>query len=930
MSVRDLSDSVRIAADVVACEECGSTSRVGRGYCLNCLLHQGLGCETETTETLQQVLDEVDVRDADWRIGNYQILEEIGRGGMGVIYRARQRHSRRIVALKRILGFHSDSRETLARFRREAEAAASLDHPNILPIYEVSESEDGLPFFSMKFAAGGSLLDAARSLRDDPRRIVALMAKVTRAVQYAHGQGILHRDLKPGNILLDGRGEPLVSDFGLAKWLDTSSDLTRTLTIFGTPGYIAPEQAHGPAKNLTPAADIYSIGCVLFDLFTGRTPFLGEHALAVIKQASDKPAPKLRTFAPSADRDLETICTKCLEREPAARYQSAGDLAEDLERWLEGRPIVARPVSPPTRIWRWSKRNPKLAGSLAAAIVLGAIGVIGAFTSSRLSSVVRSHEIARHSIAMMPFEDFDNISISSPIAHTIEQAFTATLNSTKGIYLRPLPAGKKQQVDPWRPEDWKQLGHEAGARILLAGSVRQREGKQRVAVHLIDASSGTVVRTWLSETRSPLDAAKASVLKIADAVGTPRGEASNSVGLMAAVDGNVNATGGTISAEARSYYERGREFFFRYNLIDLARAVESFRKSLEIDPNYGQAYAMLATTCQQRSATDPNPRLLQEADAAAATALKIAPLLPEAHLAKADNLYFHGELRASIDSYLTAYELDPTSGRAAAKLGYAYALVGRPDLAISWFDKATRRETRPIYADNIGSAWFDLGDYEKAEQAFQTAAVFRPDLPVGPLGLAMVALFRGEYESARKQCQDARVKYKDNPQPLMISALVEFFSRHFAEAEKLYREALVSDRSGGVSLSGSVRFVSAIGFMRRAAGDEEEGKRLLQEARSLDEKDLASSPDNPERLYSLAADNAALGDHDATLAALEKAIATGWIDYRSAQLDPRFDSIRETQPFKEILIRLTNKVDEMRRQQSGRKLASTRGITNNE
>src|SRR5882762_10040841 len=341
--MNDISDSVRVESDVAACEECGSTSRVGRGLCLTCLLRRGLGCETETTETLETVLDEVDVRDADWRIGNYQILEEIGRGGMGVIYRARHRHSRRIVALKRILSYQAESQETLVRFRREAEAAASLDHPNILPIYEVSESDDGLPFFSMKFAAGGSLLDVSRSLRNDPRRIIALIAKVTRAVQHAHIQGILHRDLKPGNILLDGRGEPMVSDFGLAKWLDTSSDLTRTLTIFGTPGYIAPEQARGAAKSLTPAADIYSLGAVLFDLFTGRTPFLGEHALAVIKQASEKPAPKLRSINSKVDRDLETICARCLEREPQARYGCAADLAEDLERRLEGRPIIARP-----------------------------------------------------------------------------------------------------------------------------------------------------------------------------------------------------------------------------------------------------------------------------------------------------------------------------------------------------------------------------------------------------------------------------------------------------------------------------------------------------------------------------------------------------------------------------------------------------------
>ena len=275
MSALGIFDSVRIEADVTACDLCGSTSRVGRGLCLNCLLLRCLGSESESKSTLKRLLDAIEVRDADWRIGNYQILEEIGRGGMGVIYRARQRHSRRIVALKRMLSFQADSQETLARFRREAEAAASLDHPNILPIYEVSEGEDDLPFFSMKFAAGGSLVDAAPALRNEPRRSVELMAKVARAVHYAHSHGILHRDLKPGNILLDGRGEPLVSDFGLAKWLDTTSDVTRTLTIFGTPGYIAPEQAKGSAAKLTPAADVYSLGAILFESFHGAPAISG-------------------------------------------------------------------------------------------------------------------------------------------------------------------------------------------------------------------------------------------------------------------------------------------------------------------------------------------------------------------------------------------------------------------------------------------------------------------------------------------------------------------------------------------------------------------------------------------------------------------------------------------------------------------------------
>ena len=215
---RPLGLAPEYAGEAVKCEKCGATTRLDTGVCVSCLLREGLEAGGEVSRAVyESVLAEVDAPNKQWHLGNYEILDEIGRGGMGVIYRARQRHSRRIVAVKRVLSYQADSHETLMRFRREAEAVASLDHPNILPIYEVSESEDGLPFFSMKFATSGSLQKVAPALRAEPRRCVQLMAKVARAVEYAHGQGILHRDLKPGNILLDGRGEPLVSDFGLAN-----------------------------------------------------------------------------------------------------------------------------------------------------------------------------------------------------------------------------------------------------------------------------------------------------------------------------------------------------------------------------------------------------------------------------------------------------------------------------------------------------------------------------------------------------------------------------------------------------------------------------------------------------------------------------------------------------------------------------------------
>ena len=358
------------------CGRCGANTRLDTGVCVSCLLREGLEGGGEVSQAVYKtVLDEVDAPHKPWFLGNYEILEQIGCGGMGVIYRARQRHSQRIVAVKRVLSYRADSHGALQRFRREAQAVASLDHPNILPIYEVSESEDGLPFFSMKFAEKGSLQENAASLRDQPRKCVQLMAKVAHAVDYAHSRGVLHRDIKPGNILLNDRGEPLVSDFGLAKLLDGDNDLTRSLTTFGTAGFIAPEQAGHAAVDFTPAADVYRLGAGLFNVLAGRPPFLGSNPVSVIRQASETEAPKLRSLASSHDRDLETICARCLERDPKARYQSAGDLAADLDRWLGGRPIVARPVSPPARVWRWSRRNPKLVGAAVAGLLLGATAV---------------------------------------------------------------------------------------------------------------------------------------------------------------------------------------------------------------------------------------------------------------------------------------------------------------------------------------------------------------------------------------------------------------------------------------------------------------------------------------------------------------------------------------------------------------------------
>jgi TolB-like protein/tRNA A-37 threonylcarbamoyl transferase component Bud32 len=462
--------------------------RLDTGVCVSCLLREGLETGGQVSKAVYEtVLDELEARDKPWQLGNYEILEQIGCGGMGVIYRARQRHSRRIVAVKRVLSYRADSHGALERFRREAQAVASLDHPNILPIYEVSESEDGLPFFSMKFAEKGSLHENVASLRDGPRKCVQLMAKVACAVEYAHSRGVLHRDLKPGNILLNDRGEPLVSDFGLAKLLDGNSDLTRSLTTFGTAGFIAPEQAGGAAADFTAAADVYSLGAVLFNLLAGRPPFLGSNPVSVIRKASETQAPKLRSLAPSLDRDLETICARCLERDPKARYQSAGDLAADLERWLGGRPIVARPVSPPTRIWRWSRRNPKLVGAGVAGLLFGA-ATVWLFRGEIFRAL--PFNPPEKSIAVLPFVNVSTTKDQQYLGDGISEEILHTLAKVDGLRV----VGRTSSFSFKGDANARDVGEKLNVGNVLEGSLRREANRVRVTAELIDTRSG--FRLW--------------------------------------------------------------------------------------------------------------------------------------------------------------------------------------------------------------------------------------------------------------------------------------------------------------------------------------------------------------------------------------------------------------------------------------------------
>ena len=350
------------------CPRCGTVlGGFGpEGLCPSCLLLSGLEEELASESTAASVFQ-------PRRFGEYELLEEVARGGMGVIYKARQVKLNRIVAVKMILGGQHAGVAELARFRAEAETAAQLQHPNIVAIHEVGESE-GQPFFSMDFVEGQNLAQLVGNTPLPSQRAAKYLQAITEAVHYAHQQGVLHRDLKPSNVLVDSvTDQPRVTDFGLAKRMEEDANLTLTGQVLGSPGFMPPEQAAGKQDEISPASDVYSLGAILYHLLTGRAPFVADTVTATLRMVAESEPISPRLLNASVPRDLETICLKCLQKESVRRYASARELANDLGHYLSDEPILARPASGMEKVWRWCQRKP----ALASAVVLVVIVIVG-------------------------------------------------------------------------------------------------------------------------------------------------------------------------------------------------------------------------------------------------------------------------------------------------------------------------------------------------------------------------------------------------------------------------------------------------------------------------------------------------------------------------------------------------------------------------
>ena len=563
-------------------------------------------------------------------LGDYELLDEIGRGGQGVVYRARQKSLHRILALKVVGLDRRATKRHLTRFRLEAEAAASLDHPCIVPIHEVGQ-RNGCCYFSMKLIEGGQLDQIIKQKRVEVREAVEIIAKLARAVHYAHEHGVLHRDIKPGNVLLDLDGEPHLTDFGLARLMQLDSTVTRTMETLGTPSYMAPEQANGMNTCLTSATDVYGLGALLYWLLTGRPPFAGRTSFETVRLVLEAEPRQPRLWNPKIDRDLATICLKCLEKNPHHRYPSALALAEDLDCWLRHEPIQARHSGLFTRARKWIWRKPAIAGLIASLIGLAAaVGVIGVI-------VWKSQLLNRTpttGIAVLPFENLSNDREDASFADGIQDDLL-----TKLANIADLKVISRTSVMQYRGDhNTRQIGDALHVSHVLEGSVRKTGAWLHINAQLIDTRTDSHV--WAKQYDGDLKEMFTMQSEIAENVAEQL-HAKISVAEKLAIDRPPTA-----DLTAFDLYSRARNLVVEWNYRmsgkdNLTRAVDLLNQALAHDPTFFQAHCQLAWIHDQLYALgfDRTAGRLQLADAAIQAAFRLRPDAGEAHLARAGHLY---------------------------------------------------------------------------------------------------------------------------------------------------------------------------------------------------------------------------------------------------------------------------------------------------
>jgi len=568
-------------------------------------------------------------------IGPYEIEGELGRGGMGVVYRAWQRKLSRLVALKMLSGYYGPPE--LKRFFAEAETAAALHHANIVHIYDVGE-QDGAPYYAMEYVEGGSLADRLRAGPLPPEEATGLLSTIARALEFAHQHGVVHRDIKPGNVLIDSQGIPKLTDFGIAKRLTAETALTLSGAVIGTPAYMAPEQARGTSRDVGGAADIYSLGAILYEMLAGRPPFLPEESdtsivLRVMTETPVSPA----WHRPGIPRALEIICLKCLAKEPKDRYPSAAAFADDLQRFLDDQPILAKSVS---RIFRGKGRQLIATAAIVAAVALGFFLLFS--TRSKFANspppnaALTAQAIPEKSIAVLPFENLSANQENAFFTDGVQDEILTDL--AKVADLKVISRTSVMQYKNMATRNLPEIAQALKVAHVLVGSVQRASNRVRVTAQLIDAR--TDAHLWAERYDRPLDDVFAIQSEIAKAI-VEQLRAKLSPTEKAAIEQPP-----TVNLEAYDLYNQAKPLIatsafgtgFGDKLDEAARFLDA---AVAKDPDFMLAYCDLALVHDFAyfSGVDHTPARLGRAESAVQNALRLRPNRGEPHLAQAMHRY---------------------------------------------------------------------------------------------------------------------------------------------------------------------------------------------------------------------------------------------------------------------------------------------------
>ncbi len=902
------------------CTECGATvfADAPQGVCSVCLFRTGLASlDNKNDEALEPTVARM-LKD----FGDYELLEEIGRGGQGVVYRARQKSLNRIVALKVIGLAHWATEAHVKRFRLEAEAAASLNHPCIVPIYEVGE-RDGACYFSMGLVEGGQLDAVAKREPIPIRHAAELIAKLARTVSYAHEHGILHRDIKPGNILLDAKDEPHLTDFGLARLVETESTVTRTMEVLGTPSYMAPEQAVGNNAGVTRATDIYGLGAVLYQLLTGQPPFAGGTTYQTIKLLLDTEPRQPRLLNPKVDRDLATICLKCLEKDPKRRYPSALALAEDFEHWLKHEPIQAHRTGIFARGKKWLRRHPT--GALLTASLLAFAAAIG--WNIWKSELV--HVPVNKSIAVLPFENLSKDEENAFFAGGVQDDILTDL--AKVADLKVISRTSVMKYKSGLQRNLREIAKDLGVSHVVEGSVQRGGERVRVNVQLIDAQNDA--HLWAEHYDRDIADIFAIQSEIAEQI------ADQLRAKLSAAEKATIAERPTADLAAYALYTKAKEIDIFENWEGAEKGakqkIELLEKATQRDPNFALAYCALAKTHTFLSAgTDEH---LELAKKAAEAALRVRPDLGEAHLELARYHYYAAGYADTADFDRARDELAivrrklPNNAEALLIAAKIDRQQNRWDSAVANLRKAVELDPRNVEAGHwLRATYSEMRRLSDLEQLVTKDAAGGD--PWSQWWLATIKLGRGDPVAAQSLLDQVPLDFSPKDVIWLTRFLAALYLRDYDAASRVIASGkwaadnrAVAEGELALARGDKQKALAAFAAAREKLdamwGDKPKSDNYdyLKEVSEIDaglsRKDQAIrearravdlNANRPlERTYSvvnLALVYAWTGERERALEQLEiVATIPGGPDYGDLLLNPRWDSLRGDKRFDKIV-----------------------------